>query len=88
MQTCCHVRLAVVSNSHGHQSLAVAQHRVQHRRPGVHVPIVGRKVRAEAQINELVLPRQQDIFNVSECAVQLIRILFVGQSIKDAKVIR
>ena len=50
------VHLAVVANGHGHQGVAIAQQVVDDRRPGVYVGVFNRQVRAEAEVDELVLP--------------------------------
>ena len=83
----CAVHLAVVADGDGHQSVAVAQQVVDDRRPGMHVGILDRQVRAETEVDELVLPGEQDLLDETQGPVQLQRIFSLSILVQHAQVI-
>ena len=63
------VHFPVVTDRDGHQGITVGQQIINHRGPGVNVGVFDGQVRPKAEINELVLARQQNLFDKAQRAI-------------------
>ena len=65
------VPFSVIANSHGHERVAVAEQLVDNGGPSVDFPVLHFEIGAQAQVDELVGPRQQNLLDETQCAIQL-----------------
>ena len=83
----CGITFPVIAHSHRHQGFPIAQDAVDDGRPGMDILVFDRQVRPEAEIDELILAREQYGFHMAERAIQLVGIFPVNFCVQDTVMI-
>jgi hypothetical protein len=63
VETCRAVCLAIVATSHGCNRFAIRQERINGGSPTSYIVILNRHIRAEANIDEIIAPRAENILD-------------------------